>query len=107
MERRIGGRGLAIAGLVALGATLLASGPSLAENRFGCACVHNRTDASINFRYKWGDRQWHTVDLPSNYNQSICWNYRDGPHSSPPLTFHVDVDMSSGTAWADFALARV
>ena len=106
MEARVGNRGLAIAG-VAFVACLLVSGPVAAENRWGCSCVHNITDVKINFRYKWGDRQWQTVDLQPNYNQAICWNYGDGQHSSPPLTFHVDVDMSNGTAWADFSLGRV
>lgn len=79
----------------------------MAQNRYGCACLHNRTDVQINYRYRWGNAEWRTVNLPSNYSQAICWNYGTGQHASPALTFQVDADMTNGTAWSTYALTRV
>lgn len=98
-------------GLAALGALTFTTAasfatPSLAQN-YGCACLHNRTGVQINFRYKWGDGAWKVVNLPANYNDALCWNYGGGQRSSPPLSFQLDVDMTSGNAWATYSVQRV
>jgi hypothetical protein len=97
---------LAALGSLTFGATLSIATPSLAQN-WGCACLHNRTGVQINFRYKWGDGAWKVVNLPANYNDALCWNYGGGQRSSPPLTFQLDVDMTSGNAWANYTVQRV
>ncbi len=91
-------------------AMLLAVGGSAAtaqEKTHGCACIHNGTTATVNFRYKWGEGQWHTVNLQPHFEDAICWNYDNAQKSSPNLTFQLDVDMTKGSAWTAYAIARV
>src|SRR5207244_1687631 len=93
-----------------LAITLLGAGamPTTAQSQttHGCACVHNKTNATINYRYKWGDGQWQSVKLPNNNRQWICWKYADAK-KSPDLTFQLDVDMTKGSAWTTYAIDRV
>jgi len=37
------------------------------QTTHGCACFHNKTTATINYRYRWGDGQWQTYRLRPNY----------------------------------------
>ena len=32
-----------------------AAGARAENTTHGCACIHNKTNATINYRYKWGD----------------------------------------------------
>ena len=91
-------------------AMLLAVGGTAAtaqEKTHGCACIHNGTTATINFRYKWGEGQWHTVNLQPHFADAICWKYDNAQKSSPNLGFQLDVDMTKGSAWTTYAIARV
>jgi hypothetical protein len=77
------------------------------QSTHGCACVHNETQSTVNFRYKWGDGEWKTVNSKPNWKNWICWKYADQKMSSPTLTFQLDVDMTSGNAWTTYNIARV
>ncbi len=77
------------------------------QTTHGCACVHNRTESTVNFRYKWGDGDWRNVTAKPNFKNWICWRYGDAQKKSPNLTFQLDVDMSASTAWTTYAIARV
>ena len=77
------------------------------QTTHGCACFHNKTTATINYRYRWGDGQWQTYQLRPNYENWICWKYDNAQKSSPNLTFQLDVDMSKGSAWTTYAITRV
>lgn len=92
--------------LAGLGLWVALPSPSHA-NTHGCACVHNETGRPINFRYRFGDRDWKKVKLQANWNDAICWKYGGGNRSSPNLTFELDVDMTKGNAWTVYALTRV
>ena len=81
--------------------------PASADNAYGCACFHNKTGVGINYRYKWGDGDWKKVSLPANYEQTLCWRYAQGSHSSPELFFELDVDMSKGSAWTKYDIKRL
>jgi hypothetical protein len=78
-----------------------------AEGRFGCACLHNKTEHRIKFRYKWGNKDWTDDFLRSGNQETLCWRYAEGSTSSPELTFQIDVDLTGGTAWTTYALPRV
>ena len=93
------------AGSLVLG--LGASGAEAQSTTHGCACVHNKTRATISYRYKWGEQQWQNVKLQPAYQNWICWRYADANKSSPALTFQLDVDMTSGSAWTTFNLPRM
>ena len=80
--------------------------PPAAQNQFGCSCVHNETGRQINFRYRFGTGAWKVVNLQAAFNDAICWNYGTGPHTSPPLLFQLDVDMTNGNAWTTYTLVR-
>lgn len=99
-------RALHLAGAtVVLGALIAPAGAQ--QTTHGCACFHNKTKAMISYRYKWGDGQWQTVKLQPNYQNWICWKYDNQQKSSPNLSFELDVDMSKGSAWTTYAIARV
>jgi hypothetical protein len=73
---------------------------------YGCACLHNtKVDGKINYRYKWGDKDWKVVSLQKGTNQTMCWSYKDAP-KSPELTFQLDSDMTSAKNWQTFTVAR-
>jgi hypothetical protein len=84
------------------------SGPATAQQiTHGCACLHNQTQAQISYRYKWGDGEWRTTSLRPGYQIALCWQYANAQRSSPDLVFELDVDMSKGSAWTKYAIARV
>jgi hypothetical protein len=94
-----------VAAAVALGS---AGGPATAQQTtHGCACFNNKTESTISFRYKWGDGEWQNVQMKPKFRNWICWTYADAQKSSPNLTFQLDVDMTKGSAWTTYAIARV
>ena len=97
------GAPIAAAMLLAVGSTTAAA----QEKTHGCACLHNDTAATINFRYKWGEGQWHSVKLQPRFEDAICWKYDNAQKSSPNLTFQLDVDLTKGSAWTTYAISRV
>lgn len=82
--------------------------PSAAQQTtHGCACLHNQTPVPISYRYKWGEGEWKTMKLQAGYKNWICWQYQNAQKSSPNLLFQLDVDMSKGSAWTTYTIARV
>jgi hypothetical protein len=47
------------------------------------------------------------MNLQAGYKNWICWQYQNAKKSSPNLLFQLDVDMSKGSAWTTYAIARV
>jgi hypothetical protein len=98
-------------GLMAIAAVAFASAgarPAAAQQTtHGCACLHNMTPVPISYRYKWGEGEWKTTKLEAGYQNWICWKYENAQKSSPNLLFQLDVDMSKGSAWTTYAIARV
>lgn len=98
---------------IAVGAALLAAAPAAAQNfgaggaRYGCACLTNETGVNINFRYAFGSNPLKKATMGANRRQWICYDYGNGPRTSPPLKFELDVDMGKGNAWTTYALTRV
>jgi len=96
---------------LALGSALAiassASAQNVAGSRYGCACLNNEAGVNINFRYAFGSNPMKKASMGANTRQWICYDYGNGPRSSPPLKFELDVDMSRGNAWTTYALTRV
>ena len=101
---KIGWGAPAVAAAMAVGCVLPAAGQ---DTTHGCACFHNKTKATISYRYKWADGQWQNYKLEPNHQNWICWKYDSPQKSSPNLTFQLDVDMSKGSAWTTYAITRV
>ena len=72
---------------------------------FGCACLHNNTQHTMKFRYKWSDGEWTNDYLRSGNHETLYWRYAAGSTASPNLTFQIDVDLSGGVAWTTYARA--
>jgi hypothetical protein len=111
MLKSLGGRKGSFLAMVGTLASMVLVTPVQAQNNFGpaygCACLHNKTQNTVNFRYKWGERNWVNDYLQKGNQQTLCWNYgSDGP-TSPPLTFQIDVDTGGGAAWTTYNLPRV
>jgi hypothetical protein len=102
---RLRGLILASIGVAALG--LPAEGIAQSTGKpYGCACLHNtKVDGKINYRYKWGDKDWKTLSLNKGNSQTMCWSYKDAA-KSPELQFQLDTDMSSGKNWETFSVPR-
>ena len=103
--------GLAAIGLGVVSATV---NPVSAQPRndpagapYGCACLHNKTESTVKFRYKWGNTEWKDDYLRAGYQQTMCWRYAQGSTTSPPLAFQFDVDLTKGAAWTTYDLPRV
>ena len=47
------------------------------------------------------------MQLKPGYKNWICWQYQNAQKSSPNLLFQLDVDMSQGSAWTTYTIARV
>jgi hypothetical protein len=97
---------LAMATLLGAAGLLLSAEGLAADKAFGCACLHNsKTDGTINYRFRWGDREWKSVALGKGKSETMCWAYKDAP-KSPELEFQLDVDMTSGKKWETFSIPR-
>lgn len=92
--------------LVACVSMSLSSRPAQAQSNFGCACVHNKTNVTIDYTYRWGEADWRRINLQPNHTESHCWRYQSGTASSPRLQIRLDVDMSRETAWKTYDLPR-
>jgi hypothetical protein len=107
-RRRITVARTMILSLLGVSAMALA-GEALAQSTskpYGCACLHNtKVEGKINYRYKWGDKDWKVSSLQKGTSQTMCWAYKDGP-KSPELQFQLDSDMSSGKKWETFSVPR-
>lgn len=77
------------------------------QTTHGCACIQNKTQSTVNFRYKFGEGEWKTLNSKPNWKNWVCWKYADQKKSSPPLVFQLDVDLSTGNAWTTYNIARV
>jgi hypothetical protein len=92
--------------LGAAGMLLSAESQAQPTKPYGCACLHNnKTSATINYRFRWGDREWKSVALGKGKSETMCWHYKDAP-KSPELEFQLDVDMTGGTKWETFSIPR-
>lgn len=102
-------RGVAmVLAAAALVAVVGGAAPSAqAQNHYGCACLHNKVGVPIKYRYHWGDGAWHAVEISANHMRWMCWNYGTGAHTSPPLQFQLDVDMTGGTRWTTYRIERI
>ena len=93
--------------LVGVGGASFSRPAAAQQITHGCACLHNQTQAQISYRYKWGDGEWKTTSLRPGYQTALCWQYANAQRSSHALVFELDVDMSKGSAWTKYAIARV
>ena len=93
--------------LLGLGLTLETRPAAAQAPPYGCGCLHNNTQHTVKFRYKWGDGEWKNDYLRSGNQQTLCWRYEQGSTVSPTLAFQLDVDLTAGSAWTTFNLPRV
>ena len=84
---------------------LLQPTDAAAEAAYGCACLHNNIKSTVNYRFRWGERDWKQVSLPAGGAEYMCWAYKDAP-KSPELQFQLDVDMTSAAKWERFDVPR-
>jgi hypothetical protein len=93
---------------LAAGAASVTLSDARAEGEpYGCACLHNKTQHVVKFRYKWGNGDWKSDHLRAGFQETLCWRYGSGPSTSPPLSFQIDVDLTNGAAWTTYNLPRV
>lgn len=96
------------ASLVAAALWLATTLPAAAqETTHGCACFHNKTNATVAYRYKWGDGAWQAYQLKPGFNNWLCWKYDNAQKNSPNLTYQLDVDTTKGSAWTTYTIKRV
>jgi hypothetical protein len=65
-----------------------------AADRYGVACVFNKTTVPINFQAKVGNGQWQQFTLMPNTNRWFSHKYNSANQdSSPPLEVKFDSDL--------------
>jgi len=89
---------VAIAGLVTT---------AQAANRYGVACLNNRTKSPINFSAKVGNGQWQRYSLASGSSRSFWHRYeQQNEDRSPNLVVRFDSDLSGGQYYLQYKLTR-
>jgi hypothetical protein len=86
----------AVLAAIGLTACVLASGAAEAASRFGVVCVHNRTNATINFQVKWADvGRWDSYALSPGGNRWFSHRYDEQDENrSPRLLVRFDSDLT-------------
>ncbi len=82
--------------VVALATMVAAFGFTTAQaaNRYGVACVFNKTTVPIKFQVKIGNGQWQEFTLNPNANRWFAHKYNNAnQNSSPPLEVKFDSDL--------------
>ncbi|QJP13710.1 hypothetical protein G3545_08590 [Starkeya sp. ORNL1] len=93
---------------VAMLATLvLGSVPSYGANRYGIACVDNRTNQRINFSVKIGDGQWKPQNLAPGTRRWFTHTYdRVNENSSSSIRVRFDSDLRGTNFSTVYKLTR-
>ena len=73
--------------VVALATMVAAFGFASAQaaDRYGVACVFNRTTVPITFQVKVGNGEWQTFTLTPNSNRSFAHKYNDANQNNSPV----------------------
>ena len=68
-----------------------------AANRFALACVENKTDIPLTYRFRWGDDgQWSSRTLMPNARRAHSWRFANANvPKNPWLHVRFDSDISS------------
>lgn len=100
-----------IAKMAALAAALLTTAtaaPARAaydHNYYGAVSIANRTDSTLHYVFRWGDREWQEVTLAPGEVCNHAWQYDyTDQNSSPRFEVRFDADMSAGTYWKVYDL---
>lgn len=95
--------------LVALGmfASTLGSTTAQAADRYGVACVYNRTNVPINFQAKVGDGPWEQHRLQPGADRFFWHKYEhQNENRSPTLLVRFDSDLTQARYNLEYRLER-
>ncbi len=95
--------------LVALGVVASSLGLTAAQaaDRYGVACVHNRTNVHVNFQAKVGDAGWEQFALEPGGNRFFWHKYEhQNEDRSPTLLVRFDSDLSQARYNLEYKLER-
>jgi hypothetical protein len=73
---------------------------------YALVCLVNQTGWSINYSYKWGERDWESRTVNANSSRWHSWEYAPGSHSSPNFTIRFDASFTSSTDYKNYDLKR-
>jgi opacity protein-like surface antigen len=95
--------------LTLLAAALLSSAliaqASSEDDFYELVCIHNDTDLTISFRYRWGNGSWTTAQVQPGYVRPIWWEYDYANQDrSPNLSIRFDRDLSSDSSIKSYNL---
>lgn len=77
-----------------------------AANRFALACIENKTDIPLTYRFRWGNQgEWSTRTLMPNARRAHSWRFdRPNVRDNPWLYVKFDSDLSSRMINQDYRL---
>ncbi len=79
---------------------VLSSSIAEAANRYALTCIANRTQVTVNYKVRWGDRSWRSSSISPGRNNWHSWKYKYvNDNSSPRLQVSFDSDLSNATYW--------
>lgn len=86
---------------------MLGSGAAHAANRYGIACIYNRTSTSINYAIQVGSGAWASYSLAPGANRWFSHTYdRQNENRSPDLRVRFDSDLRQGRFNITYKLTR-
>jgi hypothetical protein len=93
--------------LTMLASTAFVSSAAHAANRFGVACVFNKTNISINFQAEVSNGKWEQYRLAPGENRWFAHKYdHQNQDQSPPLRVRFDSDLSQARFNLEYKLPR-
>jgi hypothetical protein len=93
--------------LTMLASIAFTSGAAHAANRYGVACVFNKTNIPINFQAEVGEGQWEQYRLGPGESRWFAHKYeQQNQDHSPPLRVKFDSDLSQSRFNIEYKLPR-
>jgi hypothetical protein len=93
--------------LTMLASTAFISDAAYAADRYGVACVFNKTNIPINFQAEVGNGNWEQYRLDPGANRWFAHKYdHQNQNQSPPLRVKFDSDLSQSRFNVEYKLPR-
>jgi hypothetical protein len=96
-----------LSAIAALATVVLGSVPAHAANRYGIACIDNRTNQRINFSVKIGGGPWKQQNLAAGYKRWFTHTYdKVNENSSSQIRVRFDSDLRGTNFTTVYKLTR-
>ena len=93
--------------ILTIATLMLGHETAYAANRYGIACIYNRTATTINYAIQVGDGAWNAYSIAPGGNRRFSHTYdRQNENRSPDLRVRFDSDLRQGRFNITYKLQR-